>query len=65
MKKEDITIGLNVIYWTIITEDNRKLGKLKTTITSNVWTNKEGDNVFMVKHKTNPVKIANLEKLNE
>ncbi len=65
MKKEDITIGSNVIYWTIITEDNRKLGKLKTTITSNVWTNKEGDNVCMVKHKTSPVKITNLEILNE
>lgn len=65
MKKEEITIGLNVIFWTIITEDNRKLGKLKTTITSNVWTNKDGDNVCMVKHKTNPVKIANLEILTE
>ena len=65
MKKEDITIGLNVIFWTIITEDNRKLGKLKTTIISNVWTNKDGDDVCMVKYKKSPVKIANLEILNK
>lgn len=61
MKKEDIKIGLPVMYWSVIMADGEKLYPKKTVVRSEVWELGHGAEVCKVEGIAGGVSIKHLE----
>lgn len=63
MREDEIKIGLDVIYWSIIKGDGTRLNPLKTKITSEPWKLGHNEIVCKVKGVAGGVSIKHLDTI--